>query len=96
MLSNITDALSSLPVEKNTLQKLQPRIVIFGREGGIDWLMGDYSMVGFILLNINKEDSILLHVLAMVDQAVQYGKDLEFWGVDLMMMLGAKSGVEKL
>jgi hypothetical protein len=40
--------------------------------------MGDYSMVGFILLNINKEDSILLHVLAMVDQAVQYGKDLEF------------------
>ena len=43
--------------------------------------MGDYSMVGFILLNINKEDSIL-HMLAMVDHAVQYGKDLEFGGVD--------------
>jgi hypothetical protein len=35
--------------------------------------MGDYSMVGFILLNINKEESIL-HVLAMVDHVVQYGK----------------------
>ncbi len=58
--------------------------------------MGDYSMVGFILLNINKEDSILLHVLAMVDHTVQYGKKLELRGVDLMMMLGAKSGVEKL
>ncbi len=32
-------------------------------------------MVGFILLNINKEDSILLHVLAMVDHAVQYGRN---------------------
>ena len=62
-----------MPVEKNTRQKLHPRIVKFGREGGIDWLMGDYSMVGFILLNINKEESIL-HVLAMVDHAVQYGK----------------------
>ena len=38
-------------------------------------------MVGFILLNINDEDSIM-HVLATVDHAIQYGEDLEVRGTD--------------
>lgn len=44
-------------------------------------LLDDYSMVGFIPLNINDEDSIA-HVLATVDHAIQYGEDLEVKGAD--------------
>lgn len=44
-------------------------------------LLDDYSMVGFIPLNINDEDSIA-HVLATVDHATQYGEDLEVRGAD--------------
>lgn len=44
-------------------------------------LLDDYSMVGFIPLNINDEDSIA-HVLATVDHAIQYGEDLEVKGCD--------------
>mmetsp|Transcript_26523 Transcript_26523/g.52858 ORF Transcript_26523/g.52858 Transcript_26523/m.52858 type:complete len:303 (-) Transcript_26523:127-1035(-) len=44
-------------------------------------LLDDYSMVGFIPLNINDEDSIS-HVLATVDHAIQYGEDSEVLGAD--------------
>ena len=44
-------------------------------------LLDDYSMVGFIPLNINDDDSIA-HVLATVDHAIQYGEDLEVRGAD--------------
>lgn len=44
-------------------------------------LLDDYSMVGFIPLNINDEDNIA-HVLATVDHAIQYGEDLEVRGAD--------------
>jgi hypothetical protein len=44
-------------------------------------LLDDYSLVGFNPLNINEDDSIL-HVLATVDHAIQYGKDLEVRGAD--------------
>jgi len=44
-------------------------------------LLDDYSMVGFIPLNISDEDSIA-HVLATVDHAIQYGEDLEVRGAD--------------
>jgi hypothetical protein len=44
-------------------------------------LLDDYSMVGFLPLNINDEDSIA-HVLATVDHAIQYGEDLEVRGAD--------------
>eukprot|EP00579_Thalassiosira_antarctica_P006315 CAMPEP_0201878478 /NCGR_PEP_ID=MMETSP0902-20130614/9630_1 /ASSEMBLY_ACC=CAM_ASM_000551 /TAXON_ID=420261 /ORGANISM="Thalassiosira antarctica, Strain CCMP982" /LENGTH=285 /DNA_ID=CAMNT_0048406135 /DNA_START=158 /DNA_END=1015 /DNA_ORIENTATION=+ len=44
-------------------------------------LLDDYSMVGFLPLNINEEDSIA-HVLATVDHAIQYGEDLEVRGAD--------------
>lgn len=44
-------------------------------------LLDDFSMVGFIPLNINDEDSIM-HVLATVDHAIQYGEDLEVRGAD--------------
>lgn len=44
-------------------------------------LLDDFSMVGFIPLNINDEDSIA-HVLATVDHAIQYGEDLEVRGAD--------------
>ena len=44
-------------------------------------LLDDYSMVGFIPLNIGDEDSIA-HVLATVDHAIQYGEDLEVRGAD--------------
>ena len=44
-------------------------------------LLDDYSMVGFIPLNINDEDSIS-HVLATVDHSIQYGEDLEVRGAD--------------
>merc|ERR1712194_535201 len=44
-------------------------------------LLDDYSMVGFIPLNISEEESIA-HVLATVDHAIQYGEDLEVQGAD--------------
>lgn len=44
-------------------------------------LLDDFSMVGFIPLNISDEDSIA-HVLATVDHAIQYGEDLEVKGAD--------------
>ncbi len=44
-------------------------------------LLDDYSMVGFVPLNINDEDSVA-HVLATVDHAIQYGEDLEVKGAD--------------
>jgi len=44
-------------------------------------LLDDYSMVSFIPLNINDEDS-LDHVLATVDHAIQYGEDLEVRGAE--------------
>jgi len=44
-------------------------------------LLDDYSMVGFIPLNINEEDTIA-HVLATVDHAINYGEDLEVRGAD--------------
>jgi GTPase SAR1 family protein len=44
-------------------------------------LLDDFSMVGFIPLNINDEDNIS-HVLATVDHAIQYGEDLEVRGAD--------------
>lgn len=44
-------------------------------------LLDDFSMVGFVPLNINDEDSIS-HVLATVDHAIQYGEDLEVRGAD--------------
>jgi len=44
-------------------------------------LLDDYSMVGFIPLNIGDEESIA-HVLATVDHAIQYGEDLEVRGAD--------------
>lgn len=44
-------------------------------------LLDDFSMVGFVPLNINDEDNIS-HVLATVDHAIQYGEDLEVRGAD--------------
>ena len=44
-------------------------------------LLDDYSMVGFVPLNINDEDSIS-HVLSTVDHAINYGEDLEVKGAD--------------
>ena len=44
-------------------------------------LLDDYSMVGFVPLNINDEDSIS-HVLATVDHSINYGEDLEVRGAD--------------
>ncbi|KAL3776480.1 hypothetical protein HJC23_009279 [Cyclotella cryptica] len=44
-------------------------------------LLDDFSMVGFVPLNINDEDNIA-HVLATVDHAIQYGEDLEVRGAD--------------
>lgn len=44
-------------------------------------LLDDYSMVGFVPLNISSEDSIA-HVLATVDHSIQYGEDLEVKGAD--------------
>jgi GTPase SAR1 family protein len=42
-------------------------------------LLDDYTMVGFVPLNLNDEDSID-HVLATVDHTIQYGEDLEVRG----------------
>ncbi|KAL9181583.1 hypothetical protein ACHAXT_010388 [Thalassiosira profunda] len=44
-------------------------------------LLDDYSMVGFVPLNINDEDSIS-HVLLTVDHSINYGEDLEVKGAD--------------
>jgi GTPase SAR1 family protein len=44
-------------------------------------LLDDYSMVSFLPLNINEEESVE-HVLATVDHAIQYGEDLEVRGAD--------------
>jgi len=44
-------------------------------------LLDDYSMVGFIPLNINDEDSIS-HVMLTTDHAIQYGEDNEVRGMD--------------
>lgn len=42
-------------------------------------LLDDFTMVGFVPLNLNDEDSID-HVLATVDHTIQYGEDLEVRG----------------
>jgi len=44
-------------------------------------LLDDYTMVGFLPLNITDEDS-LEHVLAHVDHTIQYGEDLEVRGAE--------------
>jgi hypothetical protein len=44
-------------------------------------LLDDYTMVSFLPLNIEDEDSID-HVLACVDATVQYGEDLEVRGLE--------------
>ena len=44
-------------------------------------LLDDYTMVSFVPLNINEEDSVD-HVLSTVDHAVQYGEDLEVRGAE--------------
>lgn len=44
-------------------------------------LLDDYTMVSFLPLNIQDEDSID-HVLSCVDATVQYGEDLEVRGVE--------------
>ena len=44
-------------------------------------LLEDYSMVGFIPLNIKDEESVE-HVLSTADHAIQYGEDLEVRGAD--------------
>jgi len=44
-------------------------------------LLDDYTMVGFVPLNINDEESID-HVLITVDHAIQYGEDLEVRGAE--------------
>lgn len=47
----------------------------------ISQLLDDYSMVSFVPLNINSEES-LDHVLLTTDHAIQYGEDLEVRGAD--------------
>jgi GTPase SAR1 family protein len=44
-------------------------------------LLDDYSMVSFIPMNIQDEESID-HVLAHVDHTIQYGEDVEVRGAD--------------
>lgn len=44
-------------------------------------LLDDYTMVSFIPLNLNDEDSID-HVLSTVDHTIQYGEDLEVRGAE--------------
>lgn len=44
-------------------------------------LLDDYTMVSFVPLNIEKEDSID-HVLACVDSTIQYGEDTEVRALD--------------
>ncbi len=84
--SNDTDASSSSANQNAQLNSATSQRRI--REGrwnrlteAICSLLDDYSMVGFIPLNINDEDSIS-HVLATVDHAIQYGEDLEVRGAD--------------
>lgn len=43
---------------------------------GIGSIIDDYMMIGFVMLDINDEDSITA-VLAHTDHAVQYGEDVE-------------------
>jgi hypothetical protein len=44
-------------------------------------LLDDYTMVSFVPLNLNDEDSID-HVLTLADHTIQYGEDLEVKGAD--------------
>jgi GPN-loop GTPase len=44
-------------------------------------VLDDYSMVSFVPLNIQDEDSID-HVLTMLDHVVQYGEDAEVYGAN--------------
>lgn len=87
MSNNNTDASSSSAVESSTKQnsttaRHNNRERRWNRlTEAICSLLDDYSMVGFIPLNINDEDSIS-HVLATVDHAIQYGEDLEVRGAD--------------
>lgn len=43
---------------------------------GIGSIIDDYMMIGFVMLDINDEDSITA-VIAHTDHAVQYGEDVE-------------------
>jgi GPN-loop GTPase len=51
-------------------------------------LLDDYSMVSFIPLNIQDEES-LDHVLSYVDHTIQYGEDLEVRGAEEDDFVGA-------
>lgn len=44
-------------------------------------LLDDYTMVSFVPLHLNDEDSID-HVLSLADHTIQYGEDLEVRGAD--------------
>lgn len=44
-------------------------------------ILDDYTMVSFIPLNLNDEDSVA-HVLATIDHTIQYGEDLEVRGAE--------------
>lgn len=44
-------------------------------------LLDDYTMVSFVPLDLNDEDSID-HVLTLADHTIQYGEDLEVRGAD--------------
>lgn len=44
-------------------------------------LLDDYTMVSFVPLDLNDEDSID-HVLTLADHTIQYGEDLEVHGAD--------------
>ncbi|KAL3811007.1 hypothetical protein ACHAXA_002284 [Cyclostephanos tholiformis] len=86
--SSSSSSSSSSPSAKYNTQQQRAASLRRIREGrwnrlteAICSLLDDYSMVGFIPLNINDEDSIS-HVLATVDHAIQYGEDLEVRGAD--------------
>jgi hypothetical protein len=51
-------------------------------------LLDDYSMVSFVPLNIQDEES-LDHVLSYVDHTIQYGEDLEVRGAEEDDFVGA-------
>jgi hypothetical protein len=74
--NNIISSSSSMSAQRNIREKKWHKLT-----EAICSLLDDYSMVGFIPLNINDEDSIA-HVLATVDHAIQYGEDLEVRGAD--------------
>ena len=68
--------------ENKLVQKRQERERKWNRlTEAICSLLDDYSMVGFIPLNINDEDSIS-HVMLTTDHAIQYGEDNEVRGMD--------------